>query len=802
MRSTGAIKTFNTLLILLGFALVAYSYPRLFSHSDFSANSDVPSIGKILNTTNDARLKKSYLFNWDQSYSGDIIQNNDLIFTNENSLAEFELSQGQKVTLRSQTLIKLKEQSLEVKNGEVELSLAENSQELKILVGQKEYTLRSNESSKLKVSRSNGQSRFQVSQGEVRISSENMDLSAKAGEEILADADDASKALANIQILSPKDEVFVLSEDQGIEFKALNAPQDATALITGPNNISIYGQLDVAVILAPGEYTWNVARGEELLSHPANFQVLQKISAPKPLAPANLEEVLTYEQEANVVFRWQSEHDVIFQILDDLGNIFYSGEITKNEKAISFPTDGLYRWRIKAINETQESDWSENRKLIVRAQEYQEGEAVVIELKRPNQLAEFTWEGDAPKGSVFKLSKTKDFKSLVGTQSLTEKNHAKIHIPEVGVYYWKVEISGDSSLSLRPKKVLIRPTPPPEKPQAPPALKLKLKPKKRSASLFSFFANAYAENFEEVMVAFDPIEDAKLYEVEIYADKTQQRLVSTIQTETPNFKWTPPRAGSYTWRIRFQDHWGRWSPFSDSSDLAASMDSSFNKKTKRKHKHKKAKQKKRAKKLPPYKTTTKEVKRVATYKNSLAGFYAPAQMSYENKKERDIRIDGTALGGHGIEYLRNGAWIGKLSYYSNYGKVFDNQDFAQRNLIIGAGMPLGSFALGVSALVVDISDFEINENQVEASSRNSSLGLGIFAQAQFNIGATNPLKLEATYHGLELTHTSFALSYDFSLKERLLLETKLRGEALSVKSKEDEINSQSLQAIIGPKYLF
>ena len=800
MRSTGAIKTFNTLLILLGFALVAYSYPKLFSHSDFSANSDVPNIGKILNTTNDARLKKSYLFNWDQSYSGDIIQNNDLIFTNENSQAEFELSQGQKIALKSQTLIKLKEQSLEVKNGEVELSLADNSQELKILVGQKEYTLRSNKFSKLKVSASNGQSRFQVSQGEVRISSQNIDLTAKAGEEVLADADDASKALANIQILSPKDELYILSKDQGVEFKALNAPKDATALITGPNNNSINRQLDTEVILGPGEYTWSVAKGEKLLSHPANFQVLQKISAPSPLAPGNLEEVLTYEQEADVLFRWQSDQDVIFQILDEFGNIFYSGEVSKSEKTISFPSDGLYRWRIKAINENQESDWSETRKLIVRTQEYQEGEAVVIELKRPNQLAEFSWDGDAPKGSVFKLSKTKDFKNLVGSQNLTEKNHAKVHIPEVGVYYWKVETSGDRSLTLRPKKVLIRPTPPPEKPQAPPALKLKLKPKKRSASLFSFFTNAYAENFEEVMVAFDPIEDAKLYEVEIYADKTQQRLVTTIQTETPNFKWTPPRAGSYTWRIRFQDHWGRWSPFSDSSDLAASMDSSFNKKAKRKTKKKK--QKKLAKKLPLSKSISKEVKSVATYKNSLAGFYAPAQMSYENKKERDIRIDGTALGGHGIEYLRNGSWIGKLSYYSNYGKVFDDQEFSQRSLSIGAGMPLGSFALGVSALAVDISDFEINGNQAQASSRNSSIGLGVFAQAQFNIGAANPLKLEAAYHGLELTHTSFALSYDFSLKERLLLETMLRGEALSVESKEDEINSQSFQAIIGPKYLF
>lgn len=804
MRSSAAIKTFNTLLILLGLALILVSYPKLFLNSSDSHAASSPAIGKIISVENDARLKKSFLFNWNDSSSGDQIHNNDLIFTNEQSEAIFELSKGQQVSLKSQTLLKLKDQSLEIKNGEVALSLTDSSKDLVLIMGGQEFTLRSSEASEVTVSSEQGENKFQVSKGEVLIKAQNINVTAKAGEEVRAWAARTSKARSQINLLYPKDQTLMLAQDDEIRFQAENAPQAARVQIKNlSTGETIERPLTETATLPSGEYEWTLSLDGESVSHPAIFSVVQALAPPEQLRPTPLEEIVFYDDSVQVEFSW-TQGPGILRVKDEFENSYFSEQVDSASESVEFFREGVYSWEVKSKTRLAESPWSSSRKLIVRKMDYQEGSPIVIELKRPNQLAEFNWEGGPEAGASFKLSKTRDFKNIAHQEEISGKNSVKVNIKDIGVYYWRIE-GPNGPAALRPTKVLIRPTPPPGKPQAPPSLEFKLRPKKRSASAFSFFPSAYAESFEEITVAFDPIEEAKVYEIEIYSDQRQQRLVKTLKSEKPSFNWTPPRIGSYTWRIRFQDHWGRWSPFSDPSQLSASVDSRFIKKPKKpKKKVAPIVKKKKKKTLPPPPKIVRKIepKPKKEYTNSFTGYYAPASVTYENTKEQTIEVEGVAVGGHGFEYLRRSETPLSINYQSNYGKVFEEEEFSSRSLELGLARKFKGISFGASALYRDISGYEVENDAVIASERISAIGLGISLRTQINIGAPNPLVLVASAHTLQVNQTAISLSYDYPLKKRLSLETKLRGELFSIKDEESEINSQSFQAFIGPKYLF
>lgn len=802
MRSTGAIKTFNTLLILLGFALLAISYPKLFLQTESNLVADSPSIGKILFTENDARLKKSFLFNWNNSSNGQELHNNDLLFTNENSQASFELSSGQQATIKSQTLLKIKDKALEVKNGEVELDFGGTNKELNIIVGGQQFTLSSKKKSKLKVTAGEGESRFTVSKGEVQIKAQNINLTAKEGEEVKAVALEATKADANIEIISPKDETFILGKNEFIQFKAENAPEAAKAKVTSLTSEKEYIiPLSKNVSIPPGEYEWSVTEKGESLSHPAEFDVVSKISSPTLSSPKDLEEIVFYESSTRVNFRWEGIDGSILQVTDEFQNLHFSEDVEGNQKSVEFFNESVYEWKVKSKTSRQESDWSDSRKVMIRKVDYSEGEPIVIELKRPNQLAEFSWE-NSPNESNFILSKTKDFKNVVYTRAVDGKSNVKVRIPDVGVYYWQVKTKEGKTTKTRPKKVLIRPVPPPSKPKAPPRLRLKLKPKSVKADFFNFFSNAYAQAFEEVVVSFDPIEDAKEYEIEIYSDQKLKRLVKSIKTEAPSFKWTPPRVGSYTWRIRFKDHWDRWSPYSDPADMAALVDSRFIQKRKVVKKKRPVK-KKIVKKAPTKKSIKKIVRKQKPLpKNSIAAYYTPSTITFENTKTQKVEVEGEALGGHGLEYKMNSRYPWLVNYQSSYGEVFDGEEFAIRGIQAAITYPFGNYQIGISSLFKNVTNYNTADGTPKSDDGISSIGLGIYALAQIKIGGLNSLNFELSAHALELSQFAFSASYQFHLKKRFLVETKLRGELFEITTDDDEIKAQAFQAFIGPKYLF
>src|SRR5690606_4561760 len=122
------------------------------------------------------------------------------------------------------------------------------------------------------------------------------------------------------------------------------------------------------------------------------------------------------------------------------------------------------------------------------------------------------------------------------------------------------------------KTVIIKPTPPPEKPKPLPPLKLKLKStKKTSFNLLNWLIpTAHAQNAGFVDLTWPAIDDADFYEIEIFTDKKLRNKILTVPSRDNTHRWNVLRAGKYYWRYRYRDYWGRFSPYSDPSELEIS----------------------------------------------------------------------------------------------------------------------------------------------------------------------------------------------------------------------------------------
>lgn len=801
--------------------------------------ANASTIGRVTKTKNDARLKRSFLFSWNESSSGDQLLANDLIFTNEDSSASFELSQGQEVSVKSQTLLRVKKQSLEIKNGEVELSLNDPGKKLIIIVGDQEYTLTPEKAdtsaTKLKITSKGSESVFQVKEGSLNIKSKNIDISAKAGEEVKSVSSEATKGLTEVEAIFPKDQTLTLSDNDTVVFQVIGLPQKRDSqnfrieLRNENNKLEKNFSPEDPIQIPAGSYTWRVISEGEAISHPAEFSVVQKLNAPSLLSPRDLEEIIFYQERAIVDFSW-SAPSAVLQIMDRFQNLFFSEFSEDASRSVEFKKEGTYKWRARSQKDLAQSPWSESRSLILTKADYEQGAPVVIELKRPNQLAKFNWETAPGKSATFILSKTKDFKNIIHKEDTQDKTSASVIIPEIGIYYWKVQ---GSDASFSPKSVLIKPSPAPLKPSAPPALRLKLKEKTGKSTfiehIFSaFIAKAYASEYEETQVSFPAIEEAKLYEIEIYIGP---RLIESIKVLENSFKWTPPRAGNYTWRIRYQDYWGRWSPFSDPAKLTVAMDESFsNKKFVGKNKESVSKTKKVKKEIPKTIPIAQKPERKPpgtdqngkkAPRNSFSALYSPAVITYQDSSnadlEDDIKINGNSLGGHTFDFYRLGPWPVFAKYSSLYGEVFEGENFAIRSLEIGIdkklnfGSKQNHYAVGFSALSKELGHYQVKNDSVIEEERLSALGLGIHFLCRFvSKGNQGQWSLEGSYHGLEVSQATISIGYETPLSsfigtsfgDQSYLRAEIGGQSFSLNKDDYEISYESFQLFMGPKFLF
>src|SRR5690554_1971888 len=334
------------------------------------------------------------------------------------------------------------------------------------------------------------------------------------------------------------------------------------------------GSLLQLMLEKEGLYKWRVRK--KYLDHKDSvwtswqeFRVIDlKKDLPQNLLPEEYE-VQTYDLESEKVeYSWNYPGEVVISIRDVQGNA--ETFRAKDKFSWNISREGEFFVKVKAADNPLDVWTSESRVFVKDLSQEKNLEVYTVELSRPDQDVNFSWEGK--KGEyLFELSRSQDFKNIILSRKVSNSD-IKVSIPEIGSYYWRSRVLANGQWkSSAPKRIIIRPTPAPQRPKSLPELKLPLKLKKKTSS-FSFIPEAFAVEGAFVAIELPKHEEAKFFRLEVYRDENLEKLVFKKTSKRNKITWPGAQGGKYYYRYSIIDYWDRESEFSDASLLEITSD--------------------------------------------------------------------------------------------------------------------------------------------------------------------------------------------------------------------------------------
>jgi hypothetical protein len=312
-----------------------------------------------------------------------------------------------------------------------------------------------------------------------------------------------------------------------------------------------------------------------------NFAKLQ-FNSPPPLeavaliSPGHLADL--YQLEKNLQLSWQpversSGYEV--EIQTNRGKKRLIPSLTNNLQLKAEAAES-YRWRTRALIKSELiellGEWSEEREFHffpLGAQARSPKEGLRMELKTPDEKISLAWaaiETEQIKHYLVEIATAQDFANIVKSYE-TKQTNLGFTLGKSGIFYWRTKVinqTGKVSYS-RPIQVEIIPGKAPPPPAIPKIKKIKIKPVGHNSMLWQnlgclLIACAQAESEAElpkVLLEWDEVKEAKGYRVEIYQDENQKVLLFKGDVKVNQLSWSPPRAGTYFWRLASLDPWNR-----------------------------------------------------------------------------------------------------------------------------------------------------------------------------------------------------------------------------------------------------
>lgn len=797
-------RIFNFIIVVgCAFTIALSSYKLFFEKISTRLTSPMPAIGNIVDLNNKVKHKKTHLFSWDSATNKSIVHGNDLIYTHKNSDVSVKLK-DKVLKVSPETMIKIEStKKISIGEGEVELEFDQSDSELEIVIGKNKYIIESNKA-KLNIKKTADTAKFAVNSGSLKIrkqgSKRTFEINQK--QELIINEQASNVISSNMKLIEPVDKAtYFTTSKEKIHFK-VKTLKESRILISEDFqfqktliNKSIDEQAKFS--LTKGHYYWKIKVNKDE-SETRSFQVIKSLSPVINLLPKNntIENFYTKYTEVKLSWEQKVSDSFVLNIYDLEDNLIHSKQLKVKNYLWRTNYSGKIKWQVTSTGMNTKTNISQFNYITLNKVEFDRKKPLVIELKNPNQKVEFGWQKNKSTSyTLFELSDDPNFKNIIISKKLL-RTKTKITFPKVGVFYWRsnsISNKGKKVLNL-PVKVLIQPTPPPKKPKKLPNLKLKLQSHLKTNIFFDFFIpKAIASSRGKVTLDWPALSDAKFYEIEIYSDKSLKNKIKTIKSQTSKYKWTAPRAGDFYWRYRYQDFWGRYSPYSEQSKLLL---------TKVKKIRPRLKVIKPVKKLE-LKSKVKIKKQVVRKNQSIITSFAPSLINYKytDSNNNDYNIDGNSINGWDLKYkkqLRPFHFItSQLSIAT--GSVFNDQDFINRKVELNYTLPLYGVITSVGINFFQLPSYEsINAQAKFKENTNHFLFVGSAKYlwqkydilSEFHLGAGSGLLYK------------FSASYEIYKNMKYSITSKLSYQNLSINSSEDTIEFQQFQLSIGPQYNF
>lgn len=803
MNENKRIKFTNSIVLLTGIAFICISIQFFYSKKDRSLDK-IKSIGEITFSTNDIRLKRTQYFEWfDIEKTNKKISINDKVFSNKNSNAKLTLSSGHEIKVKEQSLIKIKDAStIKIRKGIAQIKLKKGQKPLNLIINQRTIQLRSESDSTVSV-KSGDKTTIELQEGSVELKSKLGVLNLKKGTPILIKKD---KAITSTELHSPLNTTILTTAQRAKVFFQFS-PKKPNSMVTLSESLDFKGSRTLTAgkehFFSPGLYYWKVQK-----STPAFFKVIKEVSPPSILLPAINQDFFIFSKSTSIEIQLKNQGQQpqalkTLALYNSSHKFIKEVSTKKNKIFIKDINEGSYYLKTKQENTFTRSKWSSPVNFKISRATHDETKAMVIELKKPNQKVKFEWNKPKNELSLFEVSPDPNFKNIIISKRIRTRNFTHVTFPVIGTFYWRSQrLNKDGKkVNNTPIKVIIRPTPPPSKPKSLPSIKLKVQSKNSSLKNYStlrkllsfIISSAHADDdssptkpankkLEPVKIKFPKIENAKSYNIQIFSNRKMTRPIKTVQTNKTHFKWLPPKAGTYYWRIQYQDHWSRTSPFSDLSTIKVEFNQS--------------KQEKRLGKVE----NKKKIKTPVPSNLRIKFLIGPNSISYSQKLQRNVSIEGSIYDSKMIRFEKgmNSKYIKNfsISYASYGGLVFDNQNFQARNLLIDS--ELARFNLTILASLKQLPLYKINTgSEVISDGHFYQPSLGIKYSKALKVGKSHFFKPALSILSSGAFDYNLALSYEYfyNIKNSLLLSVDYYNG--QIESQKFDVNYQYFQLLTG-----
>ena len=393
----------------------------------------------------------------------------------------------------------------------------------------------------------------------------------------------------NILYIGPKkaEKVFInWSKESAKNFvlKIENPNKKIETLELAQNNFDLQANLI-------GTYNVSVKINEDLRplalwSAPTTIEVLEAKSISITSITSEIIEKVNYNnQPLTQILSWNGpSSDVTYKIKLTKDSINKNFETTSTTFPLILNSPGEYKWEIIGESSAGILTNSIHGKILLQspmrlAQTPAEG--AVIELDKPDQLVSFKWDQiENTKEYQLELSNESSFQKIVFTKD-SESNNLSTTIAQIGRYYWRVKIKKGNKVEYsNPVSVEIKPSPPLERPEISPNIKIKIKYLDDKTTNFHLIDLLIAKAFADDPIAVAEWDlpansRAKNYIVEVYEDQKLTKLIKRIEASSPHVVWKNATIGKFYWRVSYEDYWGRKTDFSKIAVLEAEIDPAF-----------------------------------------------------------------------------------------------------------------------------------------------------------------------------------------------------------------------------------
>jgi len=267
----------------------------------------------------------------------------------------------------------------------------------------------------------------------------------------------------NLQIISPTEGAVIEGNIVQFSWQELDGADDYRIQISNSNQALVVDSLSTSsnfnVALNPGHYQWRVKGENFAYSTQYTFPVNFSVEASDNLTTQNI--ILStpsnnfYTNDTNFILTWQAITSADYYSLDLVkligGEETILQETNINATSFTIPSslfdeDSEYVWKIKAVNSTSETNYTQR--------------SIFIDRQSPNQpslvspsdmevfltsIINFNWTNGTDTGNVqsattntIEISTDINFSSLLVTEDL-QNNSYQYTFDNSGSYYWRIK---------------------------------------------------------------------------------------------------------------------------------------------------------------------------------------------------------------------------------------------------------------------------------------------------------------------------------------------------------------------------